>query len=118
MSDDGITRVKSDPARWTKPDLSRFNAMSEEGRHAAALADPDTQPATDEQLSRMRRVPNVATIRAKFGLSIEEFAARFGLSPVVVREWEERRRHLDGAAKILLRVIEREPEAVARVAAE
>ena len=113
-----LVRTRLDPANPPKADWSRFDAMSEDERHAAALADPDAQPATDEQLSRMRRVPNVAAIRAKFGLSIEEFAARFGLSPVVVREWEERRRHLDGAAKMLLRVIEREPEAVAKVAAE
>lgn len=66
----------------------------------------------------MRRVPNVAAIRGKMGLGVEDFARRFGVSPVLVREWEERRRHLDPAAKMLLRAIEREPEAVARVAAE
>ena len=118
MSDQKLIRYRLDPANPPKADWSRFDAMSEDERHAAALADPDAQPTTDEQLSRMRRVPNVAVIRAKLGLSIEEFSARFGLPPVVVREWEECRRHLDSTAKMLLRVIEREPETVARVAAE
>jgi putative transcriptional regulator len=118
MTDSKLVRYRLDLANPPKADWSRLDAMTEDERHAAALADPDAQPATDEQLARMRRVPNVAAIRAKFGLSIEEFAVRFGLSPVIVREWEEHRRHLDSAAKMLLRVIEREPEAVARVAAE
>ncbi len=92
--------------------------MTEDERHAAAVADADAQPLGDAQLAQMRRVPNVTAIREKFGLDIEDFAKRFGLSPVLVREWEERRRRLDPAAKILLRVIEREPDAVARAAAE
>lgn len=118
MSNDNITKFKLDPDNPPKTDWTAFDAMTEAERHAAALADPDAQPMTEEQLAKMRRIPNVAAIRAKLGLSIETFAARFGLSPVLVREWEERRRHLDPAAKMLLRVIEREPDTVARVAAE
>ena len=87
--------------------------MTEEQRHAAALADPDAQPATDEQLAGMRRVPNVKAIRTKLGLDAEAFARRFGLPVALVRDWEEQRRHLDPAAKALLRAIEREPEALA-----
>lgn len=92
--------------------------MGEGERNAAAFSDPDAHPATDEQLARMRRVPDVAAIRAKFGLDIEAFARRFGLPPTLVRDWEEHRRPVDPAAKTLLRVIERDPDAVARVAAE
>lgn len=118
MSDENITRCKLDPDNPPKTDWTAFDVMTEAERHAAALADPDGQPLTDEQLARMRRVPDVAAIRSKLGLSVEEFAKRFRLSPELVRGWEERRRHLDPAAKLLLRVIGREPEAVARVAAE
>lgn len=111
-------RYRLDPANPPKADWSRIDAMTEEARHVAALADPDAQPATDEQLARMRRVPSVTAIRTKLGLDIETFAKRFGLPPALVRDWEEHRRHLDPAAKALLRIIEREPETVARVAAE
>jgi putative transcriptional regulator len=117
MTDQKLVRCRLDPANPPKADWSRFDAMTEDERHAAALADPDAQPATDDQLSRMRRVPDVAAIRAKFGLTIEQFGARFGLSPVLLRQWEDGTRWPDPAAQMLLRVIEREPEAVARVAA-
>ena len=33
----------------TKHDWSRFEAMSEEEKHAAALSDPDAQPLTPER---------------------------------------------------------------------
>ena len=45
-------------------------------------------------------------------LSQSEFAARFGFSPVVVRNWEQGRNRPAGAARILITVIERHPEAV------
>ena len=118
MTTDKLVHYHLDPAHPPKSDWAAADAMTEAERHAAAIADPDAQPATDGQLARMRRVPDVAAIRASFGLSIDDFAARFGLSAALVRDWEEHRRILDPAAKMLLRVIAREPEAVARVAAE
>jgi putative transcriptional regulator len=56
----------------------------------------------------------VAAIRRKLGLSQEKFAVRFGLNLGVLRDWEQKRRNPDQAARTLLAVIEREPEAVAR----
>ena len=50
---DGST-MKTKP-KTPKHDWSRFDAMSETERHAAALADPDTQPLTPEQLTHMKR---------------------------------------------------------------
>jgi hypothetical protein len=38
-----------------KTDWRAFDAMSEEGRHAAALSDPDCPPASEAQLARARR---------------------------------------------------------------
>lgn len=57
---------------------------------------------------------DVRAVRKKLGLSQAKFAGRFGLSAAAVRDWEQRRRRPDPAARILLRVIEREPEAVER----
>jgi putative transcriptional regulator len=56
----------------------------------------------------------VATLRRKLGLSQEKFAARFGLNLGVLRDWEQKRRNPDQAARTLLAVIEREPDVVAR----
>ena len=55
---------------------------------------------------------DVAGIRKRLGLSQARFAARFGLSPATVRDWEQHRRRPDRIARTLLMVIDRNPEAV------
>jgi putative transcriptional regulator len=57
---------------------------------------------------------DVRTIRKKLGVSQSEFAARFGISPGTLRDWEQRRKKPEGPARVLLKVIEKEPEAVRR----
>ena len=59
-------------------------------------------------------VPNVdvAAVRRQTGLSRPRFAARFGLDPRAVQDWEQGRRRPDRAARVLLRVIERHPDVV------
>jgi putative transcriptional regulator len=59
--------------------------------------------------------PNVSELRAKFGISQEEFAHRFGISLRTLQQWEQKRRAPDGPAKLLLRIIEQQPEAVEHV---
>jgi putative transcriptional regulator len=60
---------------------------------------------------------DVRKIRRRLKLTQDEFAAKFGLSAATVREWEQNRRRPEGAARVLLRGIEREPEAVSRALA-
>lgn len=103
-----------DPAHLPATDWRRFDAMTEQERHAAALADPDSQPATAEQLARSRRVPDVRALRHKLNLTQEQFARRFQLSLGAVRDWEQGRNQPDHAARALLRVIEFAPEVVLR----
>ena len=47
-------------------------------------------------------------------MSQAKFAKSFGLELSTVQNWEHGRRRPEGAARVLLRVIEREPEAVQR----
>ena len=47
-------------------------------------------------------------------LSRQKFVDRFGLDARAVQEWEQGRRIPDRAARVLLTVIDRDPEAVAR----
>lgn len=56
---------------------------------------------------------DVPAIRKKLGLSRPKFAERFGLDARAVQDWEQGRRHPDRAARVLLKVIEQNPEAVA-----
>jgi putative transcriptional regulator len=63
------------------------------------------------------RVPDrvdVAAIRAKVGLSQRAFAARFGFELKSVQNWEQGVRQPEGPARVLLTVIDRDPEAVER----
>ena len=62
-------------------------------------------------------VPNVRAIRERLALSQEGFARRFGLSLRTVQEWEQGRRAPDGPARVLLHVIDQQPEAVERAVA-
>ena len=57
---------------------------------------------------------DVARIRRKLKLSQSDFAARFGIAPGTLRDWEQKRKRPEGPARVLLVVIEREPDAVER----
>lgn len=60
---------------------------------------------------------DVKAIRAKLGLSQSAFARRFGFTLSAVQGWERKRgrRHPDTTARILLRLIDREPALVDRI---
>jgi DNA-binding transcriptional regulator YiaG len=58
---------------------------------------------------------DVKQIREKQRLSQRDFARWYGLEVDTVRNWEQHRSPLEGAAKVLLNVIEKEPCAVLRV---
>jgi putative transcriptional regulator len=53
-------------------------------------------------------------IRQKLDLTQDEMAAVLGTSPSGYKKWEQGTRQPSGAAKTLLRIMEREPEAVLR----
>jgi putative transcriptional regulator len=114
MKKRNITKFKLNPNRPPKTDWRAFDAMSEAQRHRAARSDPDSQPATKAQLARARRVPTVRALRKKLKLTQEEFAARFHLPLGTVRDWEQGAHVPDKAAQVLLTVIAKEPDAVAR----
>ncbi len=61
--------------------------------------------------------PSAARIRAlrkRMKLSRQKFADRFGLDARALQDWEQGRRVPDRSARVLLTVIDREPEAVER----
>lgn len=61
-------------------------------------------------------VPDVARLRAHFGLSQAKFAALLGISVNTLQNWEQGRRQPHGPARVLLRVAEAHPEALLDVA--
>ena len=55
---------------------------------------------------------DVKAARQKTGLSQDRFAVAFGFPVASLRKWERGARQPTGAARVLLRVIERRPKAV------
>jgi putative transcriptional regulator len=131
MSEENIVRVnlRADgsvvqimPDGSTQPiesrtDWARLDAMTEEEIEANALSDPDNPPISDEELKRFRRVPNPQHIRAGLNLTQEEFSEQFQIPLGTLRDWEQGKKWPDSAARALLRVIEKEPDAVRRALA-
>lgn len=111
-AEDTTIRFELDPSRLPVTDWRRFDAMTDQERHAAALADFDCPPATEDQLARASRAPNVRALRRKLNLTQEQFARRFQLSLGALRDWEQGRNQPDHAARALLRVIEFNPVVV------
>ena len=60
---------------------------------------------------------DVKAIRKRLGMTQTSFAARFGISLGALRDWEQNRRQPEGPARVLLTVIDHEPEAVERALA-
>jgi putative transcriptional regulator len=57
---------------------------------------------------------DVQAARRRLGMSQPAFAAAFGVALPTLRKWEQKVRRPEGPARVLLRVIEREPDAVRR----
>ncbi len=60
------------------------------------------------------KAADIKTARKKVGLTRDAFAEAFGLSAATLRKWENGDRHPTGAARALLMIISREPEAAIR----
>ncbi len=101
--------IPDEPLDWDPP-------MTEAEIHEAALTDPDAQPLTAAQLARTKRVAPVKTLRWKLRLSQAEFSARFGIPLGTLRDWEQHKAEPDSAARVLLKVIEENPDVVQRAA--
>jgi putative transcriptional regulator len=68
------------------------------------------------QHGRVTTVPSVASIRQKLGLTQAEFATLVGVSVRTVQEWEQGRRAPTGAARKLLAIADKNPQALLDVA--
>jgi putative transcriptional regulator len=98
--------------RKDETDWERLATMTEEEIEANALSDPDNPPLTEEELARMRPLPNPRSIREKLGMSQREFALALELSVETIQEWENNFPWVSYPVQTLLRVIEQDPEGV------
>jgi putative transcriptional regulator len=68
------------------------------------------------EVGRVVNIPSVTTIREGTGLSQAKFAALLGVSVRTLQEWEQGRRAPSGAARTLLLVAARNPQALLEIA--
>lgn len=85
-----------------------FDELLESVREAKAIMRGEKQPSRvfvhDE--------PDVKTIRRRFKLSQPKFAGLLGISVGTLRNWEQGRRQPEGAARVLLLVAAKHPDAI------
>ena len=79
---------------------------------AATEAEIECQIASDDAEAAKDVATWVRRVRRRAGLSQAEFARRIGISVATVRGWEQGTPLPQGAARALLRVIDRVPGAV------
>ncbi|MDR6775538.1 helix-turn-helix domain-containing protein [Azospirillum sp. BE72] len=61
---------------------------------------------------------DIKALRGRLGMTQEGFASTFGLNLDTLKQWERGRRSPRGPERTLLRVIDREPDAVRRALAQ
>ncbi len=110
MSNAPTSGAKRDKYGMTAEDYRRLRARTDEEITAAALADPDNPPLTDEQLARFRRPALSMRVRHKLHMGRETFAAACGIPLETLKAWERFKAEPTEVELAYLRLIEREPE--------
>jgi putative transcriptional regulator len=114
MSDKNIMNVEltADDLPAGQTDWDALDALSDEDVEQAAQSDPDAPPTPPEALAHFQEAVDVKAIREKLSLTQTQFATTFHLSLATIQAWEQGQSFPDPVARTLLRVIERNPEAV------
>jgi putative transcriptional regulator len=104
-----IVRMKIDmktlaTAKIGRIDQAKVDATTEEEIEQHRLEDAAE--------ARMDAARYARRVRQRFGMSQSEFARRINVSLVTVRNWEQGKRSPTGAARALLRILDRAPTEV------
>lgn len=101
-------RVKIDPA--DTPALSS-EWIDTAGVDATTEEDIARQASSDEKEAMQDAAKFARRVRKRLGLSQAEFSERIDVSLETIRNWEQGKRSPTGAAKALLKVLDKAPEA-------
>jgi putative transcriptional regulator len=85
-----------------------FQELLASVREGGAILRGEQEPARRVEIE----APDVSRLRRESGFSQREFATLMGISTGTLRNWEQGRRQPRGAARVLLSVASRHPEAV------
>ena len=101
-------RVKIDPAIAATMALGRIDTARVD---ATTQEDIAKQEAADEAESMQDAAKFARKVRRRVGLSRGEFSMRINVSMDTIRNWEQGKRCPTGAAKALLKILDKAPEA-------
>lgn len=101
-------QIKVEPGNSRTWPKGRLNAAHVDGTSDRALA---SQQSDDDAASMLDSAKHTRRIRQRLGLTQQELSQRIDVSLETIRNWEQGKRSPTGAAKALLRVLDRAPEA-------
>ncbi len=103
-----IVRLKIDPASLNMNKLGRADMRRIDATNEADIAAQQVQ----DELAAMQDTEKFAKrVRKRLGLSQAAFSLRIDVSLDTIRNWEQGKRCPTGAAKALLKVLDKVPEA-------
>lgn len=101
-------RVTIDPAVPASLAIGRIDTARVD---ATTEGEITAQQATDEAEAMQDAAKFARRVRKRLGLSQAEFSQRIDVSLDTIRNWEQGKRCPTGAAKALLKVLDKAPEA-------
>lgn len=87
---------------------SAFSSIKQGLEEALQFSQGEISKAVIHKFSAL----DVKKVRAKVGMSQNEFASAFGISVSTLRHWERGDRSPQGPALVLLNIVAKEPQAV------
>jgi len=102
-----IVQMTIDPEDHTFPNRGRIDTDRVD---ATTEQDIARQKAADEAAAVQDAARFARRVRMRLGFSQAEFASRINVSLDTIRNWEQGKRHPTGAAKALLKVLDKAPE--------
>ncbi len=106
------TRIGTGPADPSTLPEGRIDPSAVD---ATAEADIAAQQREDEAEAMQDMARYARRVRRRLGLTQMEMARRIGVPPDTIRKWEQGQRGPTGAARALLRVLDKAPETALRV---
>ena len=100
-------RMKVDPSLVSLASVGRINPDLVDGTTEEEIG---RQKAADEKEAMLDAARYARRIRKRLGLTQAEFSFRIGVSVDTIRNWEQGKRCPTGAARSLLKVLDKAPE--------
>ena len=101
-------RIKIEPTDMARQSMGQIDVAKVDNTSDAEIA---VQSAQEDALAMQDAAKFARRVRRRLGFSQSEFATRIDVSLETIRNWEQGKRSPTGAAKALLKVLDKAPEA-------